>query len=128
MEVIMSVLSLYVILKVGVVRGALFGVGFFVWVLTIIMFVAFAASSVKKGAALYKKKAWFFLCAFAGFILIVVGSFVPTSKEMAALYVIPKLANSQGVQEIPSKILKLTDEWLEELRPGKVLGGEGEEE
>lgn len=43
----------------------------------------------------------------------------PTSKEAAAIYLIPKIANNEKVQAIPSKLLTLADEWMEELRPKK---------
>jgi hypothetical protein len=45
--------------------------------------------------------------------------FIPTTKEAAAIYILPKVANNEKVQAIPSKILTLADEWLEELRPEK---------
>lgn len=45
--------------------------------------------------------------------------FVPNTKEMAAIWVVPKLANSESVSEIADGIKTLAVEWLEELRPGK---------
>lgn len=46
-------------------------------------------------------------------------AFVPNTKEMAAIWVVPKLANSESVSEIADGIKTLAVEWLEELRPGK---------
>lgn len=45
--------------------------------------------------------------------------FVPNTKEMAAIWVVPKLANSESVLEIADGIKTFAVEWLEELRPGK---------
>ena len=45
--------------------------------------------------------------------------FVPNTKEMAAIWVVPKLANSESVSEIADGVKTLAVEWLEELRPGK---------
>ena len=45
--------------------------------------------------------------------------FVPNTKEMSAIWVVPKLANSESVSEIADGIKTLAVEWLEELRPGK---------
>ena len=45
--------------------------------------------------------------------------FIPTTKEMAAIKVIPVIANNEKAQEISGKLLDLTDEWIEEFRPNK---------
>ena len=45
---------------------------------------------------------------------------IPSTKEMAVLLVVPKIVNSKSVQQIPQKILSLSEEWLEELRPKSV--------
>ena len=44
---------------------------------------------------------------------------LPTTKEMAAIVVVPKIANSQSVQEIGGEIVTLAKEWLTELHPKK---------
>lgn len=46
-------------------------------------------------------------------------AFVPTTKEMCAILVIPKIANSQEVQGLGSEVVTLAREWLNELRPAK---------
>ena len=45
--------------------------------------------------------------------------FAPTKKEMAAIIVIPRIANSETVAEIGDGVKTLAVEWLEELRPNK---------
>ena len=45
--------------------------------------------------------------------------FVPSTKDMAAIYVIPKIANSQTVKELGDGVVTLAREWIEELRPAK---------
>lgn len=52
-------------------------------------------------------------------VFVFLAIFTPTTKEAAAIYLIPKIANNEKVKEIPSKFLSLADEWLEELRPKK---------
>lgn len=52
------------------------------------------------------------------FIISVFGSIlVPTSREMAAAVVIPKIANSEQMQNIGDGIYNLALEWMEELSP-----------
>jgi hypothetical protein len=40
--------------------------------------------------------------------------FVPTTKEAAAIYLIPKIANNEEVSKIPDNALKLLNKRLEE--------------
>lgn len=56
-------------------------------------------------------------------ILGIVVTLVPSTKEMAAIIVAPKLYNAvvqnKELQEMPSKVVDLANAWLEELKPGK---------
>lgn len=45
--------------------------------------------------------------------------FLPTTKEIAAIIVLPKIINNEKLQEIPNKVMDLGFEWLEELKPTK---------
>ena len=47
---------------------------------------------------------------------------MPTTKELAAIIVIPKVANSESVQQLGDGIVDLAKQWLTELAPKK--GGE----
>jgi len=46
-------------------------------------------------------------------------TFLPTTKEMCAIKIIPVIANNEGVQELPQKAVELANEWMEELKPKK---------
>ena len=54
---------------------------------------------------------------------IVLATFVPTTKELAAIYIVPKIANSETVKDLGEGIVTLSREWIEELRPEKMKGG-----
>lgn len=43
----------------------------------------------------------------------------PSSKEMAAIMVIPRVANSESIQNMGQEIVDLAQEWLHELHPKK---------
>lgn len=58
--------------------------------------------------------------AVFGLVLVL----TPTKQEMAAIIVLPKIANSETVAEIGDGVKTLAVEWLEELRPGKKGGAE----
>lgn len=53
------------------------------------------------------------------FIVFLCATFIPTTKQLAAIMVVPKIANNEQVQQIPEKILNLGLEWLNELKPEK---------
>lgn len=48
---------------------------------------------------------------------------IPSTKEMAAILIVPKLANSiasnKEIQKLPDNLLKLANSWIEELKPSK---------
>lgn len=50
-------------------------------------------------------------------VAILLRVFTPTKKELAAIIVIPKIANSETVEQIGDGVKTLAVEWLEELRP-----------
>lgn len=60
------------------------------------------------------------LCIITG----IIGSvFLPTTKEAAAIYLLPKIVNNQQVQELPDNALKFLnaklEEWIDENKPKK---------
>ena len=56
-------------------------------------------------------------------ILLIANCLLPTTKEMAAILIIPRVANSEKVQTVGNHLYDLACEWMEELRPAK--GKEG---
>lgn len=63
---------------------------------------------------------------FSAFILLgaTISALIPTTKEMAAIVVIPKIANSQPVQDIGQGIVDLAKDWMIELATKKVNGSD----
>lgn len=61
------------------------------------------------------------LCTFIVWLpLRLASTLLPTTKEMAIIYVVPKIINNEIVSKIPDKLLNLSSEWIEELRPKNV--------
>lgn len=61
------------------------------------------------------------LCTFIVWLpLRLASTLLPTTKEMAIIYVVPKIINNEIVSNIPDKLLNLSSEWIEELRPKNV--------
>ena len=53
------------------------------------------------------------------FLLQLSLAFLPTAKEMAAIIVVPRIANSESIQQLGDGIVNLAQEWMKELAPKK---------
>jgi len=53
----------------------------------------------------------------AALVLSVAGALLPSTKQMAAIVVIPSIVNNDHIQALPNKLLRLADDWIEELSP-----------
>ena len=67
-------------------------------------------------ATLKRAQKWFLTIGIVGALVC---TFVPTKQEAAAIIVIPRIANSETVEQIGDGVKTLAVEWLEELRPKK---------
>lgn len=56
------------------------------------------------------------IVAFVG-LFAAGATLTPTTKQACAIYLIPKIANNESVQEVGGDLKALAREWLEELRP-----------
>ena len=73
----------------------------------------------------YIKKAML-LCIPMLFLAVVIKlttAFVPSTKQMAAIIVVPKIANSEKVQTVGNKLYDLAVEWMDELKPAIAKEG-----
>ena len=50
---------------------------------------------------------------------VFVSIFVPSTKQMAAILIIPRIANSEKVQQAGNKLYDLAVEWMDELKPNR---------
>lgn len=63
--------------------------------------------------------------AFTWLILSLTGvALTPTTRQMAAIVVIPKVVNSEKVQTAGNKLYELAVEWMEALRPKRPGGAQ----
>lgn len=57
-----------------------------------------------------------------GIVTNLIAAFIPSTKQMAAIVVIPRIANSEAVSELGDlgkDLVGLAKEWVEEIRPKK---------
>lgn len=59
-------------------------------------------------------------------LMFAINAFIPTTKEMAAIVVIPRVANSETVQQLGKGVVDMANQWLIELAPknGEDVRGE----
>ena len=52
-------------------------------------------------------------------IFLTLTALVPTTKEMCAVIIIPKIVNNEKLQDVGDKFYNLAMDWMEELSPAK---------
>jgi len=55
------------------------------------------------------------VCAIILTFSTIFTAMIPTSKQMAVIYIVPKIVNNQKVQQLPSHLMKLLDDYIENL-------------
>jgi len=54
-------------------------------------------------------------------VTMICSVFVPTTKEMAAIVVIPKIANNESIKGLGNEFVNLAKEWMKEIHPSKII-------
>lgn len=57
------------------------------------------------------------LLAVMAVVLLIVNCMLPTTREMAAILIVPRIVNNEKVQTVGNHLYDLAVEWMEELRP-----------
>lgn len=100
--------------------GIVFSVALLVWIIMGGFIIASYLSGPDENTKFVKTIAW---KAFFVLLASSVGLFVPTSKEMAAILIIPKITNAVASNEkltsLPDKVLDLANAWIADLGPEK---------
>jgi len=62
-----------------------------------------------------------FICLPIEFIFIIVAVFLPSTKQMATIIVVPKIINAvennKALMELPNEVATLASNWIKELQP-----------
>ena len=51
--------------------------------------------------------------------VFIIRTFIPSSKDVAAIVIIPLIINNEKIQQIPNEVMDLGLEWLKDLKPTK---------
>lgn len=108
----LTTMQLYWIIKLDTFHA--FSVGISIILIVALACIAFI-SDMEDEWKVFKVYFKYFIWIFPVFLFL--ATFLPTTKEMAAIIVLPKIINNEKLQEIPNKVLDLGLEWLDELKP-----------
>lgn len=54
-----------------------------------------------------------------GVAFLIGRAFVPSTRDLCAVIVVPKIANAQGTADVAGEVVDLARDWLKELKPEK---------
>jgi hypothetical protein len=104
----MSHLFVYLILILDVIKGffsAIAVAGF-----SLILFDSYKEGSGSMNELIknVKKFAWVPILSFLIF------TFLPSTKQAVIIYIIPKITENRSIQDLPKKLIKVIDKYLDE--------------
>ena len=59
---------------------------------------------------------------------VLIATFLPSSKTLAAMCIVPAIANNEKVKDVGDRLYGLAVEWLDDLKPKKKNVGSSESE
>lgn len=121
----MSALQLYLIIKLSstITMFGLITTGLITSIFICFISYMIAKSDNDKSEMFWKNTLLKMLkyCLPISIVTLLLAVYLPSTKEAAIIYVLPKIINNSGIQAIPDKIINLSNEWLDELHPDNVL-------
>lgn len=97
----------------------------FIFIIAIVLMIAVfveAESNNEKSYRIVLKG--FKISLFVLAIFSLMHTFIPTTKEACAMYVVPKIVNNEKVQNVSKEFYDLALEWMKELRPKSIQNKE----
>jgi len=111
--------TIYWITRLNYFLGFLYTLGILVIVGGIVLIIAWYSRwySNEKHKTFRKKVKHPFLITLLGILFFISALFIPSTKEICIIKVLPKIVNNTEVKELPNKVVELANEWLDELKP-----------
>lgn len=116
----MTPFQIYLITRLDNINCALGSIWIVAAILSIIMFIATAivfSDGNDEDCRVFKK--WLFRCMGIFLITMGINIFVPTTKDIIAMYTVPAVLNNAEAKKLPTNVLKFVNEWLETNSPKK---------
>lgn len=111
----MNALQMYFLVKLNTIVVVALAItvisGFF-----LVVSLAYMADTDDRDPELTDVVKWLMVTFLTALAMVIL---VPTTKQMAAIIVVPKIVNSERVQGAGEKLYDLAAEWMDELHPKK---------
>lgn len=117
----MNMWLMYLILKLDDIANGLkasCALSMTILIVTLVMFIfsSLMVGDFPKGVASVKKTInslfkWAIPILIVSFLLHII---LPTTKQAAAIYFVPKVINNKEVQKMPDKLVTLANSWMDE--------------
>ena len=124
-----GIVPIYVVglIILAIIAVILFSLGTFTGNGSIDFFSGKTDEEMKEEQKRLRHCSWRCLKAFVALAIVAVLSAVanvltPSTREMAAIIIVPKIVNSEKVQTTGNKLYELALEWMEALRPSNESG------
>lgn len=117
----MTSIQLYWILKLDALRCACSVSLFLLFIILLVFMGSYGATNSDEKSftpRFYKKLRKLMLFVIPMLSIAISGLlFIPSTKQMALILVVPKIVNNTEVQALPNKIVELANDWIDELKP-----------
>ena len=119
----MTAWQVYWWLKLDMVGSIVIGMGVLGVAATLITFVCTMVAGEYDECALAKKwKLRFIVCMVMSIAVIITGNMLPTSKEAAVIYMLPRVVNSDVVKKDVPELYEAAKGYLLEMLQPRVVG------
>jgi hypothetical protein len=116
-----STMDMYWLVKLDDIKSLLNGFCFGTGMILLVGIMVCSIYIIGEDKKEYIKKSVITAISLSVLILFVsaINTFIPSTKQIAAIIVLPKIINNEQIQSFPNKLLDLSEEWLKELSPTK---------
>lgn len=112
----MTIFDVYLITILDNIKYCCKGAIIFTIICLVISFIVWAIAILSDEVQTVVRYRFFpILCAIILSLSTFLTMLAPSSKQMAVIYIVPKIVNNQTVQQLPSHLMKLLDSYIENL-------------
>jgi hypothetical protein len=121
----MSGWTIYLITRMDSIRATLLGMLVVCTVVTLVSFIVMVSSYNGYDDKIYDLTRSFLVkyCVPIVIVISVLLRVLPSTKELAAIYIVPRLVNNEQIQQIPNNAAILINEqlksWMKDILPGE---------
>ena len=124
MNTIVTESQMYWLTRMNYICGFEYALGILLLIVSLVFLINFSYAryeEVEKGKKKFNKWIFSSVMGVVLSILTILGAVLtPSTKEMAAIKVVPLIVNDEKVRELPNKVVDLANEWLDQLKPGNI--------